>query len=221
MDITELKRLFASKVYGKGWALYCRAHGWDLLMTRDDWQIGVMAAADYDLATVETIMEQGFPSYSTGPTFRALLLPDEVRYKAAVLCAPLHIWSFSERELGHHLLRWPEVDDPSKSRLEKYLWHPSKLHDVTTFVELTLAPEQKLTAWQCGALQLLARAEVCGGLSAEEAASVPGFAKAAVAEGWLTPTPLGNFLKADLRKPGSPAVKHAAEFEHYLQRVVK
>lgn len=216
----ELCASFLENTSQYGWKAYPRVGDWDLLLVKDSWQIGIQSSLTYNLQALERIVQVSHPQHQEGPDFRALLLPDAVRYKAALICSPLRIWSFSDHHLGHGLLAWPDIDERMLKLTKQFRWTPVQRHTLPEQVTAETPPSTALTAWKQKALQLLALAQVRGYVTGVDARKLGLNIRTFIKMRWLIPCGIHirNIKRYQLGiADNSPHIRHPVEYQIHVQ----
>lgn len=169
MNERELCKKLIRRAERLGWVAYAETSGWDILLCRGEFQVGVEAKLRSNLrvlrqalppAAYQDVRARRMASRTapkSGPDFRAVLVPSPDK-DIQCIAANLGIWVFGADGCGTTLLRTPE-------RKTTYNWSPREhcwLPDFKPDVDAGVPSPTRLTAWKQRALRLLARAEVRG-----------------------------------------------------------
>jgi hypothetical protein len=202
-----------------GWSAYPETGDWDILLVRDDIQIGVQAKLRLNVRVLEQCILKGAPNYRRGPHYRAILVPRQKHYPTALL-AKLKLLCFSDDNYNHALLREPH----GLSRMSNYDWRPivpEWLPEVIPQVPAGAPAPLQLTKWKQAAMQLFARAEVQGYVTSADIKQLKLSPTVFQRMGWLIPNGektgrLQRLVIAPASNHIRPDQQHPQEYLHYL-----
>jgi len=163
---------YASKL---GWTAYPETAGWDILLVKDNVQVGVEAKLSLNLKVVSQALGIEARRHKVGPGFRCVLTPSKKGGNDGLnVLHTLKIWHFEYKPRYHgSLKRVPMCDisgiallgdiskepDYFKRKIDHYRWDPDKKEKLPEFVPQVAAgvpsPIQ-LTPWKIKALKFLA-----------------------------------------------------------------
>jgi hypothetical protein len=246
MTETELCQNFMMAAESYGWTCYPETSGWDILLVRDEVQIGVQAKLRANVKVVAQCLPDMYwwgrklsPSVrrtvvKRGPRFRTVLVPRKTTAYQTLrdlsnVCQALGIWVFTDDMFGWYLLEVGSAVQPD------YDWQPEKpewLPDFVPQVPAGAASPLQLTSWKQSALRLLARAQVRGKVTSADAKEIGVHMDLFVNrynDQWLVQTGKeGRFhtyelwpaaqLPAGSRRPD---VQHPAAFEYFVEEAKK
>lgn len=215
----ELCDTFMQKVTGYGWTCYPETSDWDILLVRDNVQIGVQAKTHMNLRVIEQCLDICYPLYRRGPHFRAVLVPRQKHYPAKIL-GQLKLLCFSADNYNHALLREPN----GLLNISHMDWRPITpcwLPDVVPQVIAGASSPIRLTKWKQSALQLLALARTRGYITTADMKALRLSPTIFTNKCWLTPNGAKTGRHQQLvinESPGHmrPDQQHPEEFKHYL-----
>lgn len=209
---------FMSTVRNWGWQCYPETCSWDILLVRDQVQIGIQAKLHFNIRVVEQCLEIGSPSYRKGPDYRAILTPKPVG--KCILLNRLRLMHFSPTRRDLLYLEEPMM----LSRLSEFHWKPLQpawTPDIIPQVQAGAACPLRLTFWKQGALRLFARAAVRGYVTSADFNDLKINRNTFVQAGWLIPEGnIGRMQRLVINQvPGRlrPDQQHPAEFEYFCQ----
>jgi hypothetical protein len=145
---SDLCKLFADKARLIGWTIYPEQYDWDILMIKNNTQVGVQAKLTLNVK----VLEQTIPSFNsyTGPDFRAILVPENTSPK---ICQSLGIVVFTPEG---------KIDELLTDELN---WFPESRYQEPKYESGSIAGSPspvRLTDWKIKALKIIARCEVRG-----------------------------------------------------------
>jgi hypothetical protein len=247
MTETELCQNFIGAAESYGWTCYPETSGWDILLVRDEIQIGVQAKLRANVKVVAQCLPDMYwwgrklsPSVrrkivKRGPHFRTVLIPRKTTAHQTLrdlsnVCQALGLWVFTDDMFGWHLLEAGSVVQ------DDYHWQPEEpewLPDFVPQVPAGAASPLQLTSWKQAALRLLARAQVRGKVTSADAKEIGVhmdlFVNRHASDLWLKQIGKdGRFHTYELwpalfLKPGSkrPDVQHPEAFKYFVEEAKK
>jgi hypothetical protein len=247
MTETDLCDVLIQAAEGYGWTCYPETSGWDILLVRDEVQIGVQAKLRANVKVIaQCLPDMAFwgrklsPSVrrkeiTRGPHYRAVLVPRKKTTHKSIrdlcnVCQALGIWVLTDDMLGWHLLKEGSTIQPD------YDWKPQEPEWLPDFVPKVAAgasgPTQ-LTQWKQKALRFMARAKVRGSVTSKDAKELDLhmqlFIDRPVYDPWLVydrkEGRLHVYTLYDAKGLGPetkrPDIIHPEAFQHYLEEAKK
>lgn len=164
---SELCDTLALAAHRHGWTVYPETCKWDLLVVKQDIQIGVQAKVRANMTVIEQALPRWRDNRVHGPRYRSILVCNPYLDCLRVICEPLKVWVFGPQETrifqgevteigyGSGILDHPE-------RMDAYVWtgQPHPLPPVVPSGSGGVPCPSPLSKWKLGALRLLARATV-------------------------------------------------------------
>lgn len=247
MKESDLCENFIGPAETYGWTCYPETSGWDILMVRDDVQIGVQAKLR---ANIKVIAQCLPPMYwwgrkllpnirrkvvKRGPHYRTILVPEKTAKSTlkdmTCIGEALGLWVFTDNHFGWHLLETGSLMNPD------YNWEPEEPEWVPDIILKDVVPGAssplQCTKWKQRALKLLARALVRGEVTSADAKeldiSMDFFVNRYNSDQWLVRKGRqGRFYTYELwpaanLPPSSkrPDIEHPEAFEYFVEEEKK
>jgi len=190
---SDLCEWFMAAAREKGWTCYPETSDWDILLVRDDIQVGVQAKMTPNVKLLKQCLPdrlrwstsmlahpEKFRGYVTGPNFRVALVPLKGKAKSLenfeFVAKTLGIWVVEKNNLKSKKMN--ERYDfgigilEDQKHMDSHDWKPMKkcwIPDVVPDVEAGVKSPVSLTRWKQSAMRLIARARVRGYVTSKDA----------------------------------------------------
>ena len=220
----DLCEAFMEKARAHGWTCYPETSSWDILLTKDTWQIGVQAKLHLNVHVLDQAIGIGYPTYRRGPVYRAVLVPGKHARDGRHVLKALRLWCFGPVDCGHAMLEEP--GNFIRDHMH-YNWRPIQpawIPDVVPDLPAGASAPLQLTQWKQRALRLLARAHIYGFVTSKDAKELQIDLNTFKRMSWLVTngTKLGRLDKLFINPiPGEarPDQKHPAEFQWFCDEI--
>jgi len=168
----ELCDAFIDLASGHGWKCYPECSNWDILLVKNDVQIGIQAKMHFNLDVVgQACPRSVFNEPKRGPHYRAILIPERPkRYKgwssvASRVTERLRIWVFQPDGYGTAMLT------DKFNREDRFMWSPEALEWTPDFVPDLPAGVPSpviMSKWKQGAMKVIATGQKRGWLTTDD-----------------------------------------------------
>jgi hypothetical protein len=229
---TELCDSLCQAALKLGWTPYPETASWDILLIRENLQVGVQAKMHANTHVLAQALPRNVLVHwsrhrpaaemqANGPQYRAVLVPHaDMEFRG--IAALLKLWTFTRSDQDLELLQ-------NLARFQDFNWRPEKpswIPDVVPGVPAGVPSPVSLTCWKQKALKLLAIAKVRGSVTSADASTL-GIRMQVFTDRpshcqWLRPlgkagrSTTWGLVGADRSRPD---IQHPKEFEFYCSQV--